>query len=77
MFNVACIHRQNASFMGPEIQVLVDFTLLDIHKKSILKNILGGMRTVISGLFHCMNLISFLGMITFYQFCTNMLMCVR
>ncbi len=29
--NVACIRRQNASFMGPEIQVLEDFTLLDIH----------------------------------------------
>jgi hypothetical protein len=31
--NVACIRRHNASFLGPEIQVSADTTLLDLHKK--------------------------------------------
>lgn len=31
--NIACIRRQNASFVGPEIQVAAEVTLLDLHKK--------------------------------------------
>ena len=29
----ACIRHQNASFMGPEIQVPAEVVLLDLHKK--------------------------------------------
>jgi hypothetical protein len=47
--NVACIRRQNASFVGPEIQVSAEITLLDAHNKYLAEHF--GSNQV----YHCFN----------------------